>query len=132
MEDGPNQVFRTGLARDLCGVIHESPANSLMAPGLFDIQVSNVQSARRAVGIVAEVIEQIANHAPILFGDKSRKRRTLAETIAQVRLGGQPKFAGVAQSSKVIGKLPRQGPDRKGVISAGGSNDKCLFQSDMS
>jgi hypothetical protein len=132
MEDRPNQFFRAGFARDLCGMIHESPADTLIAFGLFDIQIGDIQCARRAVGIVTEVIEQIANHTAILFRHQSRKCRPLTETIAQVRFGGQSKFGGVAQSSEIIGELPRQCPNRKGVISAGGSNAKLVFQTDMS
>lgn len=122
MENSPDEFLGVRLTRDVCGVRHKSPADALIAFGSFDIQIGDVQRARRAIGIVTEMIKQIANDAPVFFSNQPGKSGPLAKAIAQIGFGGQAKFAGVAQCPQVIGELPGQGADRKGVLGAGRAN----------
>src|SRR5262249_24585427 len=73
--NSPHDFFGASLARNTGSMCHEAPADALIAPRPFNIQIGNIQRAGCAVRIVTKMIEQIACHTTVLFGDQPGERR---------------------------------------------------------
>ena len=74
------------------------------------------------VRIEPEVIQQLADHAPIIFSHQSSERGPGAEAKSQICFGGQVEVRKIAKLAKIAGKLLGQVSYGMGVACESGSN----------
>jgi hypothetical protein len=101
---------------------HQRPADALATPRLPHEQVADHEIALGAVGVIARVMQQIAEQRPIPLGDDSREGGVGAEAIATNALGRQAMGALLAQRLEISRELPRHPADRLGIADHGGTD----------
>src|SRR5260221_186201 len=103
---------RARLARRGGGSFHQRAPDAEPSPNLPDVEIDDVHQSIAAIGVVAEVIEQVACDLPVGFGDEAGEGGIRPEAVAQVGLSVEPELRAVAEPAQVVLELFGQGSDR--------------------
>jgi hypothetical protein len=97
LEDPPEELAPAGIATERGRVMHEPAADSLASHTLIDDQIQHIQLPDRAIGFIAERIDEVAGQLSIQECPDAGERRPRTEAIAQVGVGVELKVGVVAE-----------------------------------